>query len=209
MNLEKLLKRYLYVSLCAPVALILLYVTEFSGSLSSNSSDWANFGGFIGGLLGPFYALLAFIALLESMRQNQIQKELNSFLESIKLFEKDFNSTLDLMVTCDSPWVWGHSFDTTTEIKALPLRTLLQSDSIDWQCHLSVLRDGLNFRTQPNGALYQDRDIWLKAKTALDGMFKLLAAYKEKGGDDSIFDYYFNAYEISHNRLIDSQWASV
>lgn len=209
MTLEKLLKRYLYISLFAPVALILLYVTEFSGALSPNSSDWANFGSFIGGLLGPFYALLAFIGLIESMRQNQIQKELNSFLESIRLFEKDFNSTLDLMVTCESPWVWGHSLETTAEIKALPLRTLLQSDSIDWQYHLSMLRDGLNFRTQPNGALYQDRDIWLKSKIALDGMFKFLEAYKEKGGDDSIYDYYLNTYEISHNRLIDSQWVSV
>ncbi len=209
MNLEKLLKRYLYISLFSPAALIIIYAAEFQGSLSPNSSDWANFGGFIGGLLGPFYALLAFIGLIESMRQNQIQKELNSFLESIKLFEKDFHSTLDLIVTCESPWVWGHSLKMTTEIKALPLRTLLQSDSIDWHYHLSVLRDGLNFQTQPNGALYQDRDIWLKAKIALDGIFKFLEVYKEKGGDASIYDYYFNAYVVSYNRLIDSQWASM
>lgn len=209
MNIEKLLKKYLLISILAPFVLIGIYLSEFSDGLSPNSADWANFGSFIGGLLSPFYAFLAFIGLIQSIQQNQTHKELASYLDSIQLFERDFNNTLDLMVTCESPWIWGHSLDKTVNITELPLRTLLQSDSLDWQYHLTELRDGLNFRTQPNGNLYQDRDIWLKAKNASDGMFQFLETYISKGGDHSIYAYYIKTYEVSHNRLTDSDWPHV
>lgn len=183
------------------------YFYKFHGPLSESSQDWANFGTYIGGILGPAYALLAFIGLLETLKQSQLQRELEGLLHTIQQFEKELNYCCSLTVTCDSPWIWGGDMFGSSEIKELPLRTLLESDSIDWEFHLVYLRDGLVFRKQNDGTLFQDRDIWMKAKLATEGLFRNLELYNLKGGENSIYDYYFATYEIPKNRLADSDWA--
>lgn len=95
-------------------------------------------------------------------------------LYTIQQFEKGLNYCAGLTVTCDSPWVWGNGLGATSDIKELPFRTLLESDSIDWEQHLEELRDGLAFRMQTDGTLFQDRYIWLKAKLAAEGIFNHL-----------------------------------
>ena len=46
------------------VIVVGLYFYRFHGELSPNASDWGVLGDYIGGVLNPFYALLALIALL-------------------------------------------------------------------------------------------------------------------------------------------------
>lgn len=206
MSIEKVLRSSLYIALIASVIVLVIYFYRFNGPLSSKPEDWSSFGGYVGGVLGPLYAFLAFIGLLETLRQSRIQRELEGLLHGIQQFEKDLNYCLSLTVTCDSPWIWGNDFDASSDIKDLPLRTLLESDSIDWEVHLTELRDGLAFRRQQDGTLFQDRDIWLKAKLAAEGLFGYLEVYKSKGGEDAIYKYYFQAYEIPKNRLAASDW---
>ncbi len=45
--------------------------SEFS--LSSDSQAWSNFGGYLGGVLGPFFALLAFLGVLVTVHLQRIQ----------------------------------------------------------------------------------------------------------------------------------------
>lgn len=55
------------------------YFYTFSGKLSVDSQDWANFGTYIGGTLGPIGAFLAFWGL---MQQNTMYKQ-NSEIERL------------------------------------------------------------------------------------------------------------------------------
>ncbi len=206
-DLEKTLKILLWVAIFATCLVVGIYFYEFHSSLSTTPQDWASFGGYIGGVLGPFYAFLAFIGLLETLRQSRLQRELEGLLHTVQQFEKDLNYCASLTVTCKSPWIWGNDIEASSDIKELPLRTLLESDSIDWEQHLMELRDGLIFRKQADGTLFQDRDIWLKAKQATDGLFDYLELYRSKGGEQAVCDYYYKAYEIPRNRLADSDYA--
>lgn len=209
MNLESTLKASLWLAAIATLLVVGIYFYNFHGTLSGAPQDWASFGGYIGGVLGPFYPFLAFIGLLETLRQSRLQRELEGILHTLHKFEKDLNYCAGLSVTCDSPWIWGNELDAASDVKELPLRTLLESDSIDWEQHLKELRDGLVFRMQSDGTLFQDRDIWLKAKLAAEGLFDLLELYWSKGGEQSISEYYYKAYEIPKNRLVDSDWPGV
>lgn len=52
---------------------IYLYRLKFGGELSSNSSDWSNFGSYIGGVFGP---LVSFVTLLAVLKTVYLQREL-------------------------------------------------------------------------------------------------------------------------------------
>ncbi|WP_434771827.1 hypothetical protein [Pseudomonas entomophila] len=50
-----------------------VYRSKFGGDLSSVSGDWSNFGGYMGGLLGP---VVSFFTLLAVLRTVHLQKDL-------------------------------------------------------------------------------------------------------------------------------------
>ncbi|WP_460371624.1 hypothetical protein ACOYXF_08810 [Pseudomonas sp. Tul1A2] len=52
---------------------IFAYRYKFGGDLSANSSDWSNFGSYIGGVFGP---LISFVTLLAVLRTVFLQREL-------------------------------------------------------------------------------------------------------------------------------------
>ena len=91
------------VCIMATVASILLpYTCKFGTSLSSNSSDWANFGSYFGGILSPIIATFALLGLgitinqqgkqLASLTQ---QLQLNQIENTIRSIENDFNNCLN------------------------------------------------------------------------------------------------------------------
>ncbi|QLE78505.1 hypothetical protein FLM55_01595 [Francisella sp. Scap27] len=204
-----MLKILLCVAVFVSSFVIGIYFYNFHSHLSKSTQDWANFGTYVGGILGPFYALLAFVGLLETIRQSKLQRELEGLLLTITNLEKDFNYWASLAVTCDSPLIWGNKNNVSSDIKEVPLRTLLEGDSIDWEPYLKNLRESLSFRFQKNGVLYQDRDIWLKAKLTISSLFACLEIYKYKCGEEDIYKYYYEAYEIAKNRPQDSDWKSI
>lgn len=55
------------------VAAIWIYRSKFGGALSQNSSDWSNFGSYMGGIFGP---LVSFITLLAVLKTVYLQREL-------------------------------------------------------------------------------------------------------------------------------------
>lgn len=52
---------------------ICAYRSKFGGALSDSSSDWSNFGSYIGGILGP---LVSFVTLLAVLKTVYLQREL-------------------------------------------------------------------------------------------------------------------------------------
>jgi hypothetical protein len=77
-----------WITLLACICLFLLfpYFWTFSDKLSTDSQDWANFGTYIGGTLGPIGAFLAFWGLIQQnkiYRKNAEIERLNAKLISI------------------------------------------------------------------------------------------------------------------------------
>lgn len=55
------------------VIAICAYRLKFGGALSENSSDWSNFGSYMGGIFGP---LVSFVTLLAVLKTVYLQREL-------------------------------------------------------------------------------------------------------------------------------------
>ncbi|MGL5128651.1 MAG: hypothetical protein ACRC7D_10965 [Aeromonas popoffii] len=181
-----------------------IYFYSFNNGLSTNQNDWGSFGSYLSGTLGAAFAFLAFLAGLENLRYIKNQQLKEELIHTIKSYESNLRNCYGMLVTCEEPWIWGHSLKASGEIKELPLRTLLESDSIDWQYHLAHLSTSLAFRRQPNGELFQDRDIWLMAFSASKGLFIYIELYEKLCGKNPISSYYRNTYEIPYNRLCEA-----
>lgn len=177
------------------------YFWTFGLGLSSSSQEWANFGGYIGGTLGPIYALLAFAVGVQAILDNRQQNIRQSLLTAVQRYEADFESACVRTVACENPWVWGRMPSETQEIHTISLRTLLYSDSIDWEGHLPPLIDGHRFRILASGEISQDREVVQNAQLAIEGLFKYLDLYKLAGGDEALIHYLESRYEIPKNRI--------
>lgn len=192
---------FIWLSSACAALVVATYFFQFHGELSESSSDWANFGSYVGGVLGPLYAFLAFALGVQTLRQSSQQARRDELLKCVQGYERDFEISALKPVSCESPMIWGQGADMEHSIQEVALRTLLQSDGIDWEYHLSEVARGLKFRMLPNGEMIQDRDVWLEAYSAVEGIFRYIELYQSAGGDPSLVDYLKKKYEIPHNRL--------
>jgi hypothetical protein len=177
------------------------YFAKFSGELSTSSDDWSNFGSYVGGTLGPAFALLAFVAGIQTFVESRESAKRMSLLATIHRYEADFDAACARTVTCESPWVWGKDPDQTSQITKVALRTLLHSDTIDWEQYLPSLVLGHDFQVLPSGEISQDREVILHAQSAVEGIFEYLALFREAGGEGTIIKYLEHRYEIPKNRI--------
>lgn len=186
------------------VFVLALYFFRFHGNLSVNSQHWSDFGSYVGGTLGSLFAFLAFALSLYTLSQNRQQARRDELLKTIHSYEQDFEHYLAKPVTCEAPWVWGNDLGAASTVHEVPLRTLLQNDGVDWEQYLPIVAQGLEFRILSNGELIQDRDIWLRAHLAVEGIFRYMELYKSAGGDASLVLYFTEKYEVARNRLLES-----
>jgi hypothetical protein len=191
------IKWRIYISVVIATLIVLAYFYNFHSGFSKVQNDWGSFGSYVGGTLGATFAFLAFLAGLENLKLIKEQQEKEHIFMSIKSYENDLKYCYSLIVSCDYPWI----FDSTVNIKELPLRTLLTSDSVDWEAHLKELRDSPDFTKQTNSELFQNSDIWLMAYNAAQGLFKFIELYENLSGDPLIALYYHDTYDIPYNRL--------
>ncbi|WP_244291745.1 hypothetical protein [Vibrio kanaloae] len=169
------------------------FFIQFHSGLSNEQSDWGSFGSYIGGVLAPLFAFLAFLAGLENLKFIKNQQISAETLMAIRAYEKDLKSLYEMVVTCDDPWLWVHDMGGEyAGLKELPLSTLLKSDSLDWEYHLSVLKESPKLRRQ-----LQDNEIWLQALNASNGLFRYIDLYQKQGGDQSIIDLSIK-FEVRH-----------
>jgi len=69
---------------------VLLYVRHFGRNLSYDPSDWADFGGYLGGALGPFFAFTAFLVLLKTLQDQQVRNVEDRMRQARQDFEATF-----------------------------------------------------------------------------------------------------------------------
>lgn len=186
-------KSYLIILLSAVTILAIivtgLYFFQFHNGLAKNPAHWANFGDYIGGTLGPIFAFMAFVMGLLTLDQMQKQSRRDELLKCIQGYEKDFEVSISKPVTCQSPWIFGNNFESADSVKEVPLRTLLQCDGIYWEQYLPSLQNSLEFRVLSDGSLIQDRDVWLSAFSAIEGIFRYIYLYRDAGGDEHLVSY--------------------
>lgn len=61
----------------------ILYFSIFNGSLSHSSSDWAAFGSFIGGLVGPILTFITILVLVANLHESRKVSKMNKELVDI------------------------------------------------------------------------------------------------------------------------------
>jgi hypothetical protein len=74
-------------------AALIAYRVSFGGSISSSHQRWAEFGSYLGGTIGSFFALLAFGALILSLWVQQ--KELESAAKALQESSETMNAQLE------------------------------------------------------------------------------------------------------------------
>lgn len=86
------------------VVAVLLYRSKFGGGLSLISSEWSNFGAYIGGIFGP---LVSFVTLLAVLKTVYMQRELldvqkDEFKSMNALQQQTFDSQSSQMIRAAS-----------------------------------------------------------------------------------------------------------
>lgn len=195
---------------------LLLYFFKFGGSLSSDAERWGQFGDYVGGILNAIFGLLAFLAILltirlqlQELRENRLETRRAELQRVIQSLGTDLQTVLAKPVTCETPWIWGNRPEASAGIREVPLRTLLLSDGIDWKRYLAELQTSTKFRLSQAGELVQDRDVWLQAYSGLDTLMRVLEEYQRIGGQESLVSYYRNRYQSPLARFQESEESTV
>ncbi len=91
--MDKQLRNYIYLASGILVVVISFYLFNFYGhSLSSQNSDWGEFGSYVGGVAGAFLTLLSIILLIKTLdsqnRNATISQFEASFFELFRLHKE-------------------------------------------------------------------------------------------------------------------------
>lgn len=185
----------LTVIVIAIIATVLLpYIFMFPTSLSRDSSDWADFGSYFGGVLSPIIAAFALIGL--GITINQQGKQLASLTQQLQLtqlentirsIENDFNS-------CLNGGTFTFSGQTYTYIDLLMHAAI----SIGEQAI-----PPLNSLTEKRELLTDDQIILVSAISSAAGHLNQLRLYvnehRKLSGNNIISKYYERKY---HNAVV-------
>lgn len=68
---DKFLKAVIFFSVFLVWGAVVFYRINFNGDLSSSSEEWAHFGDFYGGLLGPLLSFLSILILLWTLKNQE------------------------------------------------------------------------------------------------------------------------------------------
>jgi uncharacterized membrane protein len=85
-----------FVAVLSFLVVLLLYRWKLGSALSTASGDWSDFGGYVGGVLGPIISFLTLVAILITIKvQRQFLKvQEREFSELYKLQRDTFNSQM-------------------------------------------------------------------------------------------------------------------
>ena len=75
--MNRMIITLLFFAIILSCVVIGTYIYKFAipsnFSLANDSETWSNFGGYLGGVLGPLFALLAFLGVLVTVHLQRIQ----------------------------------------------------------------------------------------------------------------------------------------
>ena len=101
--LEFLLISVFAVTLAVVVA-VHLYRSKFGGGLAITSSEWSNFGGYIGGIFGPLVSSVTLLAVLKTvyMQRELLDVQKTEFKHMNALQQQTFDTQLNQMTRAAS-----------------------------------------------------------------------------------------------------------
>lgn len=169
------------------------YVINFAvihqSQFSTETSDWGQFGDYIGGILNPLFAFLAFAGVLYTvhlqsaeLRLARRQSELDELQRLISSISKEADSILNQKPSeLGNPPIKNERFTIFQMLSALGTATL------DNHPNAEALR-GKAVET-----ISIEINIFL---IELHQLVWALDAYKSAGGSDNVIDFYKNRYEV-------------
>lgn len=111
------------------------YFDTFSGKLSVDSQDWANFGTYIGGTLGPIGAFLAFWGLMQQNKMYRENAEIERLMAKLTLLDSDILILTEKCFVTFDEWKiknninpLSYIYGAENENKTMYLATLLTTD---------------------------------------------------------------------------------
>ncbi|MEL4243382.1 hypothetical protein [Shewanella xiamenensis] len=126
-----------WAGLLTVVFLLLLgpYFFKFHYGLSGNSQDWANFGTYIGGTLGPIGAFLAFWGLMQQNKMYRDNAEIERLISKLTLLDSDILILTGKCFITPDEWKlrngmksYSYVYGAEIETNPLYLDTLLTAD---------------------------------------------------------------------------------
>lgn len=185
------------ISVLAVVAVISLpYIVNFIGQYSDSPSDWAKTATYFGGMLGPAFSLLAFLAILWTLQHQKIQSRLEELQRLIASESADLQKLLS-----DEP----RYIDT----ESIPfLRTDIHEAQMDdrkdfltgfggmalWKLAMvgeDELFEDQTFKAAKNG-LRKDAGLVL---IRVRSLVKVLKMYAEAGGHHDVISFYKGKFQ--------------
>lgn len=92
-------------SVAAVIVVVLVYSSQFGSELSTEHSNWGEFGDYVGGVLGPVFSFLALVVLIYTLtiqtRQFGLQNFERGFFELVR-FHHDIVSDLEVKAPPDA-----------------------------------------------------------------------------------------------------------
>lgn len=171
---------FLFVGLQLDLSAPADQMTDFRG-LSNNANDWATFGSYIGGTVGPIAALLAFGAALLSIRQqqqqNREQQQQNKLNELLKLINAEVNSIQQLLMSSTS-----HS------VPVAPPSTLTD-DSLSINLNhfgYFLIHDGSRLHSDFESFITKEKFKLFQLREGFINLCRLMDIYESNGGDREI-----------------------
>ena len=88
----------------AMLVAVFLYRSKFGGELAVTSDEWSNFGGYIGGVLGPLVSFVTLLAVLKTvyMQRELLDAQKDEFVRMNALQQQTFDTQLNQMTKAAS-----------------------------------------------------------------------------------------------------------
>lgn len=189
--------------------IIALYFNQFSVSLSSDQSDWAGFGSYIGGTLGTLFAFLSFWILFytfgsqkEQARNNKLQKFETTFYSLLELHNQSLRE-LESRISTD-------------KLNVIFAGRPVENLPIQWEVHDSALQHSASEKQVNDIVMYRlkttQKDILQEVELSqyfrvLYQLLKFVATYNVLNTSHRFDDAYLDSIEkinVEHEKMYTS-----
>lgn len=177
-----------------------LYVYKFAipndFNLSSNAENWSHFGGYIGGVLGPIFAFLAFGGVLLTVYFQRVQIEQmrnQSHLDELQRLIANISSGIDKILSSAPREIpgaiegRGHSLDIFRMISAAGTAALHQNEAPQEADNLQQVIDSVRA-----GITLEINSITIE----IHQLVWCLNEYTNAGGSKTVEEFYKKRYEV-------------
>lgn len=198
---NKFIRRLLFGALVPFVLCVLAYIAQFAIILnypiSANQADWGTFGDFLGGVLNPIYAFLAFAGVVYTVI---LQKDQIDLMKSQKKLEEIQQLTLGLADTIDDAlYQRKYNIKSKDPEDAANIFTILRAISdVSIRAELDPNgTDAMVYDDERSTVLHKISYDLTYIEEQLDQVVWCLRTYKDNNGSSEILDFYVSKYRLA------------